>query len=141
MAIKLRVLHYPDTPKLSALCKEISSAYDNSKYDKIPPAYPCENEKLLIAVIKTGKEMTSELKNFVNDLTKSRAQNVQFFFGCSEATGKQIEELALAAGTKLVAKSRYIKFPILPFLDFNSETKEKIKGYVASAYEKAQENG
>ena len=39
MAIKLRVLHYPDNAKLSALCKDISSAYDNVKFDKIPPAW------------------------------------------------------------------------------------------------------
>jgi ethanolamine utilization protein EutL len=104
MAIKLRVLHYPDNKKASALCKEISTAYDNSKYDKIPPAYPCENEKLLVAIIKTGGELSAELKNFVGDLTKSRAQNVLFVFGCNEATGKKIEELALNAGTKLAGE-------------------------------------
>ena len=134
MAIKLRVLHYPDTPKLSALCKDISSAYENVKYDKIPPAYPCENEKLLVAIIKKG-EMSAELKNFVGDLTKSRAQNVLFVFGCNEATGKKIEELAVNAGTKLAGESKYVKFPVLPFLDLNAATKQEIKDAVKAAYD------
>ena len=134
MAIKVRVLHYPDNKKASALCKEICSVYENSKYDKIPPAYPCENEKLLVAIIKTGKEMSAELKNFVRDLTKSRAPNVLFIFGCAPAVGKSIEELAVAAGTKLAGESKYIKFPALPFLDFSPETKQAVKDAVAEVY-------
>ena len=51
MAIKLRILHYPDNKKLAALCKEINSEYENSKFDKIPPAYPCERERLLVAFV------------------------------------------------------------------------------------------
>ena len=135
MAIKLRVLHYPDTPKLSALCKDISSAYENVKYDKIPPAYPCENEKLLVAIIKTGGEMSAELKNFVGDLTKSRAQNTLFILGCNEATGKKIEDLATAAGTKLAGETKYVKFPVLPFLDLNAATKQEIKDAIKAAYD------
>ncbi len=138
MAIKLRVLHYPDNAKLSALCNDISSSYDNVKFDKIPPAYPCENEKLLVAIIKTGGELSSELKNFVGDLTKSRAQNVLFVFGCNEATGKKIEELALNAGTKLAGDSKYVKFPVLPFLDLKAEAKQEIKDAVKTAYDSLQ---
>ena len=135
MAIKLRVLHYPDTPKLSALCKEISSAYENVKYDKIPPAYPCEKEKLLVAIIKTGGELSAELKNFVGDLSKARAENVLFVFGCNEATGKKIEDLAVNAGTKLAGDSKYVKFPFLPFLDMSPATKQEIKDAVKAAYD------
>lgn len=138
MAIKLRILHYPDNKKLSALCNDINAGYENSKYDKIPPAYPCENEKLLVTIIKTGKEMSAELKNFIGDLTKSRAQNVLFILGCSPAVGKNIETLALNAGTKLAGESKYVKFPVLPFLDFSADTKKEIKDAIAAAYEAVQ---
>ena len=138
MAIKLRVLHYPDNKKLSALCNEISSAYENSKYDKIPPAYPCENEKLLVCFIKSGKELTAELKNFVGDLSKARAQNVFFIFGCAPAVGKAIEDLAIGAGTKLAGESKYVKFPVLPFLDFGADVKKDIKDAVAAVYQSVQ---
>ena len=138
MAIKLRVLHYPDNKKLSALCNDISSTYENSKYDKIPPAYPCENEKLLVCFIKSGKELTAELKNFVGDLSKARAQNVFFIFGCAPAVGKAIEDLAIGAGTKLAGESKYVKFPALPFLDFGADVKKEIKDAVAAVYQSVQ---
>lgn len=138
MAIKLRVLHYPDNKKLSAICNEICSSYENSKYDKIPPAYPCENERLLVAFIKTGKEISSELKNFVSDLTKNRAQNVLFIFDCSPATGKEISDMAVAAGTKLAREPKYIKFPALFFMNFSASQRAEIKNAVADAYAAAQ---
>lgn len=138
MAIKLRVLHYPDNKKLSAICNEISSKYDNSKYDKIPPAYPCENEKLLVCFIKSGKEMTSELKNFIGDLSKARAQNVFFIFGCAPAVGKAIEDLAVNAGTKLAGESKYVSFPALPFLNFKPEVKKEIAEAIDAAYQAVQ---
>ena len=138
MAIKLRVLHYPDNKKLSALCNDITSSYENSKYDKIPPAYPCENEKLLVCFIKSGKEMTAELKNFVGDLSKARAQNVFFIFGCDAKVGKAIEDLAVNAGTKLAGESKYVKFPALPFLDFSADAKKDIKDALAAVYQTVQ---
>ena len=139
MAIRLRVLHYPDNKKLSALCNEICSKYENSKYDKIPPAYPCENERLLVAFIKTGKELSSELKNFVKDLSKSRAQNVMFIFDCSQATGKEICDMATAAGTKVIAEPVYVKFPSLFFMNFGAEQKQQIMKAVETAYAAAQD--
>ncbi len=137
MAIKLRILHYPDDKKLAALCKEINSEYDNSKYDKIPPAYPCENEKLLIAMIKTGKEPTNELKMFCGDLTKSRVQNVAFIFDAPEATAKELTEMAANAGAKVYGEPKMMKFPGFIF-GFKDEQKKEIKDYIAEAYKAAQ---
>lgn len=137
MAIKLRVLHYPDNKKLSALCNEINAGYENSRFDKIPPAYPCENERLLVAIIKTGKEPAGELSMFCNDLTKSRVQNVQYIFDAPESTAKALAESTERAGAKLISEPKFIKIPGL-FGKFSEETKNEIKAIVAEAYEKAQ---
>ena len=137
MAIRLRILHYPDNKKLSALCKEINSEYENSKFDKIPPAYPCENERLLIAFIKSGKEATNELKMFCADLTKTRVQNVAFIFDAPDATAKALADSAVNAGAKLVCEPKYMKFPGL-FGGFSDAQKKEIKDYIASAYASSQ---
>lgn len=137
MAIKLRILHYPDDKKLAALCKEINSEYQNSKFDKIPPAYPCENEKLLIAFIKSGKEPTNELKMFCGDLTKSRVQNVAFIFDAPESTVKELTELAANAGAKVYGEPKVMKFPSFIF-NFKDEQKKEIKAYIAEAYAAVQ---
>ena len=137
MAIKLRILHYPDDKKLAALCKEINSEYENSKFDKIPPAYPCENEKLLVAFIKSGKDATNELKMFCGDLTKSRVQNVAFIFDAPEATAKELTELAAKAGAKVYGEPKFMKFPAFIF-NFKDEQKKEIKAYIAEAYAAVQ---
>ncbi len=137
MAIKLRILHYPDNKKLAALCKEINGEYEYSKFDKIPPAYPCENERLLVAFVKTGKDPANELKMFCGDLTKSRVQNVLFFFDAAPATGKELADLAVKAGAKLAAEPKFIKFPGL-FGGFSDDAKKEIKEYIATAYAAVQ---
>ena len=137
MAIRLRILHYPDNKKLSALCNEINSEYENSKFDKIPPAYPCENERLLIAFIKTGKEASNELKMFCSDLTKARVQNVAFIFDAPAATAKALSDSAVSAGAKLVCGPKYMKFPGL-FGNYGDAQKKEIKDYIAAAYAACQ---
>lgn len=138
MAIKLRILHYPDNKKLAALCKELQAEYDNSRSDKIPPAYPCENEKLLVAFVKTGKEPTNELKMFCGDLTKARVQNVAFIFDAPESTAKALADSAVKAGAKLAAEPKFMKFPGL-FGGFSANAKAEIKAYVAEVYKAVQD--
>lgn len=137
MAIKLRILHYPDNKKLAELCKEINSEYENSKFDKIPPAYPCERERLLVAFVKTGKEPTNELKMFCGDLTKSRVENVAFIFDAPEATAKALADSAVNAGCKLAIEPKYTKFPGL-FGGFSADAKADIKAFIAEAYKAVQ---
>ena len=138
MAIKLRVLHFPDNKKLAALAKEISSKYENSRYDKIPPAYPCENEKLLVAFVKTGKEPTSELSMFCADLTKSRVQNVLYIFDAPEATAKALADSSVKAGAKLAGEPKSMKFPGL-FGNFTDDQKNQIMAWVEEAYKSVQD--
>ncbi len=138
MAIKLRILHYPDNKKLAALCKEINAEYENSKFDKIPPAYPCEKEKLLVAFVKTGKEPANELRMFCNDLTKQRVTNVAYIFDADPKTGAALAESSAKAGAKLICEPKYMKFPGL-FGNFNEVQKSEIKAFIKEAYKKAQD--
>lgn len=64
------------------------------KCDQIPPAYPCENEKLVFIAVE-GKNARPDKKvvDFCKDLTPARAKNVAFIIvstsgteGCSTLT-------------------------------------------------------
>ena len=46
------------------------------KGDKIPPAYPCEQEKLVILCIETYGKSDKRLIAFTRDLSTARASNV-----------------------------------------------------------------
>ncbi len=137
MAIRLRILHYPDNKKLAALCKELNSEYENSRFDKIPPAYPCENERLLVAFVKSSKEITNELSMFCGGLTKQRVTNVAYIFDADPKVGAALAEMTEKAGAKLIVEPKYMKFPGL-FGNFNDAQKAEIKAFIADAYAKAQ---
>ncbi len=61
------------------IAEVISRAY-KCKCDQIPPAYPCENEKVVfIGVEGKGSKPTKQLVDFCKDLTPARTKNVAFF--------------------------------------------------------------
>ena len=62
-----------------------------------------------------------------------------FIFDCSQATGKEICDMATAAGTKVIAEPVYVKFPSLFFMNFGAEQKQQIMKAVETAYAAAQD--
>ena len=46
------------------------------KCDQIPPAYPCQNEKLVIIVVDNYGKKAKQLIDFCKDLSTERASNV-----------------------------------------------------------------
>ena len=135
MAIKLRILHYPDNKKLAALCKEINSEYENSKFDKIPPAYNCDKDRLLIAGISSGKDFSSPLSMFLRGLSKDRVQNVAIFTDSNDAAIAAMKETIEAAGATVVDIKK-VKGSFLPFLKgVKPEEMEELKAWAHGVIE------
>lgn len=137
MAIKMRFLHYPDNKKLSAVCKELSAEYENCSFDRIPPAYPSERERLTVILIKTGKELTNELNMFCGMLSKDRTQNVLYILDAPDVAANSIVELTRKAGANVVGEPVRIKFPGI-FGGFSEDSKKVIREAVAKVYEEVQ---
>lgn len=57
------------------IATSIARAY-KCKGDKVPPAYPCEQEKLVILCFETYGKVDKRLIAFCKDLSTSRASNV-----------------------------------------------------------------
>ncbi len=88
MAFKMRVLYYSKKGKMAAMAQLIADKY-GAKIDDIPPAYPCENEKLVVIGISSGKEVPNDLRLFLCGMDKTRAKNVAIFFdGPKEAANE-----------------------------------------------------
>ncbi|MEG2597139.1 MAG: hypothetical protein RR977_01830 [Oscillospiraceae bacterium] len=62
-----------DNPEI--LAERVSREF-KSRGDKIPPAYPCDNERLAIIICENYGEIDKRLVNFSKDLYKQRAANV-----------------------------------------------------------------
>ena len=62
-----------------------------TKGDQIPPAYPCEAQKLLLIGLETNKAVDKQVNAFVRDLNPNRTKNVAFF--CAGDDVSKLDEL------------------------------------------------
>ena len=117
-AIKMRVLH-TGKGKLAALAPMIHQEFqlDVNAMDKIPPAYSCNNERLVILMIATKGDLENQVRLFCRELTKARAQNVALVIDGNEAGAEYVKKLLTEAGTKVMDEVCYVKSSFLPFLN------------------------
>ena len=79
MIFKMRILFFSKSGNSELMAQAISRE-QKAGCDKIPPAYPCESEKLLFIGIETDKKTAPrEVVDFCKGLTPARAKNVAFF--------------------------------------------------------------
>lgn len=108
MAIKVRVLHFSNKGKMISLADAICAKLD-CKSDTIPPAYPCENERLVIIGASVGKEVPNQLRLFCAGLNKSRAHNVAFYIDGTEEAATQLKNLIREAGANPIEEVHFCK--------------------------------
>lgn len=126
MAIgKMRVLYFSSKGKMASLAEEICKKY-GLKSDVIPPAYPCENEKLVFIGVTVGKEVPDKLRQFAIALNKSRAHNVAFIVDGTRADATDIMNYVRSAGAKVCDEVLYLKLGFsLPFMKSSSSEDTK----------------
>ena len=114
MAIKMRVLH-TGKGKLAALAPMIHQEFglDINATDVIPPAYSCNNERLVVLMIATKGDMENKVRLFCRELTKARAQNVALVIDGTEAGAKAVKDVLAEAGTKVMDEVFYVKSSFL----------------------------
>ncbi len=116
--MKLRALVYSGKGKLHTLAGKLVSKYASdvaNSYDKIPPAYSCNKERLVIIIASVGKSIDSGLERFLKELTKDRANNVAFIVDGPEEGAQAMKKITAEAGANVIDDVFYIKGG-LPFL-------------------------
>ena len=114
MAIKMKILHYPENGKMATFAGGLAQEYD-VKSDKIPPAYNCDKDRLLIAGISSGKNFSDSLSMFLRGLTKDRVQNVAIFTDSNDEAIEAMKKTIETAGATVVDVKK-VKGSFLPFL-------------------------
>ena len=86
MAIKMRVLCYPEKKKALAIANLIKAKYELSvnAVDRIPSAYACDRERIVILMVNLKANLTDEYTRYIRELTKARAANVAIISAGSE---------------------------------------------------------
>ena len=111
MAIKMRVLCYPEKKKLLAIGNMIKAEYDLNvnSVDRIPPAYSCDKERLVILATNIKGSLPDDYRLFVRELTKARAYNVAIIAAGDDACVEKTKELIKEAGANVIDDVKKIK--------------------------------
>ena len=113
--MKTRVLYFSNKKKMK-LFADILCAKLEAKSDTIPPAYPCENEKLVVVCVTLGKEVPDALRRFIREFSTQRAHNVAFVIDGPDTSSTILMNEAREAGTNVIAETFTAVCGGLPFL-------------------------
>ena len=129
MALKMRFLYYSGKAKMKAMAEAIKVEFELQQnynaIDIIPPAYSCENERLVILALSGKGDPDDMLRRFCSELNKKKAQNVAILVDGDEKFGNSVLDVLKSTGTNIVGDVKYIKIGGLPFLGGSLKENEK----------------
>ena len=129
MALKMRFLYYSGKSKMKAIAEAVKLEYDLSQnanaIDIIPPAYSCENERLVILAVSGKGDPDDMLRRFCSELNKKKAQNVAMLIDGDEKLANKLVETLKQTGTNFIDNIKYVKLGGLPFLNSKLTDAEK----------------
>ena len=107
----MRVLYSSPKGRIAAMAKMVHGefALPINAVDKIPPAYSCDKERLVILMLSVKGEPEDQLRLFCRELTKARAQNVALVIDGNEAAANRMKEILAEAGTNVFEEVLYVK--------------------------------
>lgn len=116
--MKMRVLYSTSKGKIKSIASMITDKYATEKVncmDKVPPAYSCDKERLVVMLCSVSKDPDNALILFCKELTKVRAANVAFIIDGPAEGAKVLIDAVKGAGANVFDDVLYIKGG-LPFL-------------------------
>lgn len=120
MALKMRFLYFSKKPQMKQLAATIKTEFglteNNNATDIIPPAYSCENERLVILGISGKGDLDDMVRRFCGELNKKKAQNVAVFIDGDDKLLQNTVSVLKDAGTNVIENTKVVKFGGLPFI-------------------------
>ena len=119
MALKMRFLYYSSKAKIKAMAELVKTEFELSQnhnaIDIIPPAYPCENERLVILAVSGKGEPDDVLRRFCSELKKIKAQNVALLVDGDERMANRLLDVLKETGTNVIENVLYVSAPFKLF--------------------------
>ena len=130
MALKMRFLYYSGKSKMKVYAEAIKAEFDLAQnfnaIDIIPPAYSCENERLVILAVSGKGEPDDMLRRFCSELNKKKAQNIALLVDGDEKLGNKLLETLREAGSNVIDNVKYVKLGGLPIFGSKVTAEEKL---------------
>ena len=144
MALKMRFLYYSSKAKMKNIAECVKAEFDLAEnfnaIDIIPPAYSCQNERLVILAVSGKGEPDDILRRFCFELDKKKSQNVALLVDGDEKMAQKLAETLKQTGTNYIDNVKYVKLGGLPFLGgkLNDTEKADILAWVHSIVDNLQ---
>ncbi len=102
MPIKMRVLVASPKKKMLTMANNIKTEFDlvPNAVDKIPPAYSCDKERIVILAVPAKQNAITE--KFCKELNKTRAGNVAILIDGTANDAESLKETLKNAGTNVI---------------------------------------
>ena len=106
----MRVLYATSKGKLMSLAAKVAEKAESSyKADKIPPAYPCERERLIVIVVSAKASMPETFTRFCSSrISREMATNVAFIVDGKPEHAAPIMESIKSTGVNVIEDVLYI---------------------------------
>ena len=112
-ALKMRFLYYSNKAKIKAMAEMVKVEFDlaqnHNAIDIIPPAYSCENERLVILAVSGKGDPDDMVRRFCSELNKKKAQNIALLVDGDEKLANKLLETLQAAGSNVNTDVLYVK--------------------------------
>lgn len=110
--IKMRVLCSSSKAKIKTFASALGEAFF-TQAQTVPPAYPCEKERLVLLVISLNGAPNDQLRRFCSELTSARAYNVALVVDNKEQQQgiQAVKDILTQAGTNVLDDIYYLKSP------------------------------
>jgi len=101
--VKMRVIYSTTKKKVVTFATAIAEAF-KCQTDDVPPAFPCDKEKLVVIVMSIKDEPNDKLRRFCGELNKTRALNTALVVdGDKDGKGvKIVKDILTEAGTNVI---------------------------------------
>lgn len=102
-SVKMRVIYSTTKKKVLTFATAIAEAF-KCQSDDVPPAFPCDKEKLVVIVMSIKDEPNDKLRRFCGELNKTRALNTVLVVDGDPASKgvNQVKEILKEAGTNVI---------------------------------------
>ena len=129
MSLKMRFLYFSKKGKMKAIAEAIKTEFElaqnHNAIDIIPPAYSCENERLVILGISGKGDPDDMLRRFCSELDKKKAQNVALFIDGDEKLANSLTDVLKSAGANVSDNVKFFKIGGLPIIGGKLSDAEK----------------
>ena len=125
MALKMRFLYFSKKAQMKQLAAVIKTEFglvdNNNATDIIPPAYSCNNERLVILGISGKGELDDVVRRFCSQLDKKATQNVAIFVDGDEKLVQNTIDVLKSVNTSnppthVIEDAKIVKFGGIPFI-------------------------